>query len=277
MTRRVLHRMDSGVRSRPYQPNLWLTNGAARFGPDGSRLATWEMDHTVHVWDVASGRKQSALAHDDRPWDLAFDPGGRLLAVAAGDKAHVWDLATAGPACAPLPHPQVVTGVRFEDSGRQLMAICGDGTLGHWDWRSGRLLAADRHYRSPLQDLASTADGRWLLTAAVNLTGVFDRRNGSPIAPPLLQDITWLSIHVTPDGSRAIVAGFDEHAIGLDLKALTEPAAGDAADLVRTAELLSGSRIEEAGNVVPLSPAEWVERWDWYRTRRREVDRTPPG
>jgi hypothetical protein len=152
------------------------------------------------------------------------------------------------------------------------LTACGDGTLGRWDWRSGRLRAGDRHYRAPIQDVGLTPDGRWLLTAATNLTGVFDRDSGSPVAPPLLPDVTWLSVHVTPDGSRAVVAGFHSHALGLDLTALTKPALGEAADLVRTAELLSGSRIEEAGNVVPLSPLEWLERWDWYRTRRREVN-----
>jgi WD40 repeat protein/tRNA A-37 threonylcarbamoyl transferase component Bud32 len=261
-------RLDSGVRSAPLLPNLWLANGEARYSPDGGRLATWELGPTVHVWDPGTGRKVFDVPHAHRAWDAAFDPTGRVLAVAAYTETHVWDLASGKAAATPLSHPQAVTAVRFTGPDR-LLTACGDGTVARWDWPAGRLVAGDRHYQEPIQAVALTADGRWLLTTAPAVTGLFDRRSGAPAAPRMLTRRTGLSLHVTPDGRRAVVSGFEDPVVGLDLAALTEPAAGSAAALVRAAELYSGARIEDAGNVVQLSPQEWAEHWYWYHAAGR--------
>src|SRR5262245_32709372 len=42
-TGRILHCLDTGVRSRPYTPNLWVSNGSVRFSLDGRWLVSWEM------------------------------------------------------------------------------------------------------------------------------------------------------------------------------------------------------------------------------------------
>lgn len=132
------------------------------------------------------------------------------------------------------------------------------------------MLSSDRHYAAAIQDLALTSDGYWMATAANELTGLFDCRTGTPAAPPLLRGTTGLSIHITPDGNRVAVAGFDHSVTGLDLAALTRPAEEDAEDLLRTAEFLACARITDAGAVVRFVEADWQARWTWYRTRQPE-------
>ena len=49
--------IDTTVRTRPQNANLWLANGYARFSPDGHRLITWEIKPVVHLWDPATGHR----------------------------------------------------------------------------------------------------------------------------------------------------------------------------------------------------------------------------
>jgi WD40 repeat protein len=246
---RVVRRLDVGVRSRPWIPNFWIANGMARFSPDGLRLVTWEMAPAAQVWDVALGRKPSTLTHDHRIWDVTIDPSGRRVATAASDVAQVWDLTTGAPAGPALAHPQAVTVVRFRNEGKQLLAACGDGTITRWDWKTGRLLAADRLLTRPIHDLAITVDRRWLVAAAVGETGVFDQQSVRLVSPLLLSGLPGLSVCVTPGGDRAVVAGFGGVIYGLDLAALTTPAVGPVEDLRLTAQLLAGAQLSRSAEV----------------------------
>ena len=98
----VLHNLDPGIRTKPRNANLWTTNGAARFSPDGRFLLTWERVPILHVWDPESGRLLHTLKHTERVEYAVFNPAvPHVLATGGRDNTiRVWDLdtATAGPA-----------------------------------------------------------------------------------------------------------------------------------------------------------------------------------
>lgn len=67
--------------------------------PDGTLLASGgpAQDHTVRLWDVATGKERARLAgHSSGVSSLAFSPDGKRLVSGSEDStALVWDLAEA--------------------------------------------------------------------------------------------------------------------------------------------------------------------------------------
>jgi hypothetical protein len=66
------------------------------YSPDGQRLATASEDHTVRVWDAATGQELLSLqGHTLRVWGLAYSPDGQRLASAGEDgTVRVWEAST---------------------------------------------------------------------------------------------------------------------------------------------------------------------------------------
>jgi len=57
--------------------------------PDGAVLATSGVDYTVRLWDLASSTELGVINRGGKP---AFSADGRLLAIATGSHAELWQL-----------------------------------------------------------------------------------------------------------------------------------------------------------------------------------------
>jgi WD40 repeat protein len=63
------------------------------YSPDGRRIASASNDHTVKVWDAATGQEVLTLrGHTGIVYDVAYSPDGRRIASASEDQTvKIWD------------------------------------------------------------------------------------------------------------------------------------------------------------------------------------------
>jgi WD40 repeat protein len=151
----------------PHRPDL-----PPAFAPDGKTLAAAQVDHTVRLWDIESGKLRRTLAgHKDRIGSLAWSPDSGAVAAGSRDgTVRLWDAATGAPRPHVLETKQAngVTALAWSPNGRTL-AGGGVGPVQWWDTDTGKPLRTVRKPQTVTSALTWSPDGRTL--AGAGLTG----------------------------------------------------------------------------------------------------------
>jgi WD40 repeat protein len=246
--------------------NLWTSNGAARFSPDGRFLLTWERVPILHVWDPESGRLLHTLKHNERVEYAAFNPAVPNVAATGGrdNTIRVWDLDN-GKLLVQLHQPRWAAGLAFSPDGSELITGCSDGLIRSWDWRTARLNRGLPHNPTMLS-FDFTADRRVLVVQSSSPLEVTHWPSGTPLGPASRpRDTIYWGLVIPAGDRRAIVGGFAGTIVGYDLERMLTPTTASVDEMIRLAELAAGRRVMSAGNVVPITSAEWAERWEQLR------------
>jgi WD40 repeat protein len=145
-----------------------------RLSRDGSRVAVWDDERTVSVWDLIVGRRAFGPARLD-------DPGARIF----------------GP---PESNGHVTALVLSADGQRVAAATDSAGALTVWNVEDGQLAHhTPKRFQGYAQGFAFSADGqRILLWASDNNARVYDAGSGEPIGPaihPPLSRALYVRVH----------------------------------------------------------------------------------
>src|SRR5207237_825476 len=145
----------------------------------GQILATGSVDHTVRLWDVASGRLLFTLRDHQGPINsIAFRPDGKRL-VSAGNDARViiWNVADGKKITTFNGHTQPVFTVAWRPDGKLLASAGADGKVLVWgeDRKIVTQLPGEQEEHEeavtadePITALGFTRDGKRIATGSVN-------------------------------------------------------------------------------------------------------------
>jgi WD40 repeat protein len=144
--------------------------GCVAFSPDGKTLATASRDHTVKLWDRASGREIATLkGHRDPVCSVAFSSDGRVLATTSEDNTvKLWYGAAAREVGSLRGHGGRVSSVAFTRDGQTLAICSSSGTVTLWNASTGREVAAVKAYGGSGTVVTFSRDGKTLATGRSN-------------------------------------------------------------------------------------------------------------
>ena len=188
---------------------------ALAFSADGRWLACGGFSAGITLYDLESNAEARTLAVPvDRVKAIAFAPDGRTVAVAAVENPilFVWDL-TAGRVRRKLDAPGLVQSIAFAPDGHHLASggRAGTPSIVLWDLDTGRSRVPRQDTHGPINVIAFSPDGTWLVTASAweRCVQTWDVSSGEP--GPVIEGHRQgtNAVAFSPDGLTLATAGND--------------------------------------------------------------------
>ena len=192
---------------------------SAAYRPDGKQIATTSDDHTIRLWDPATGRQLAVLKWEpgagksDRNPDIVYSPdGSRIVSYAFDEAPHtsrLWD-SSDGKLVALLGHwHEDSSRVTFSPDGKRVAVNSGEYVY-VCDAATGRQLVRLGPHGSAILNLTFSPDGKRIVSHTNDpLRGIpiWDGESGKLITVLLGHTSHVGQVIFSPDGSRLLTGG----------------------------------------------------------------------
>jgi WD40 repeat protein len=194
------------------------TTGTAAFRPDRAAVAVWEENQDrldiIHLADRGkSTRIDQSPLNDQRT--MVYTPDGRTLMLGGDDGIiRLWHLRPrTNPKVVPGHYPLEAWAVAFLSDGRTIATSGDDSQIRLWDGRTGRWKKTLSAHKSLVTSLASSPDGRTLVSGSFHARSpviVWDVEAGTPRFVLHGHERVVRAVALSPDG-RTAASGGDDH------------------------------------------------------------------
>src|SRR5579862_453927 len=141
----------------------------AVFSPDLKKIATVAPDHTVILWDAASGKMAGRLLSSGKGPNQTgapvFSPDGKFIFTIDGGSGKVWEVKSGKLIADIAGHSFAMLDASFNTDGSRVISAGGDGSAKIWAAHDGRLLATLQCGATFVDSFELSRDGALALTA----------------------------------------------------------------------------------------------------------------
>ncbi|KAH6663640.1 hypothetical protein B0J14DRAFT_682901, partial [Halenospora varia] len=187
------------------------------FSPDGKQVVSGSDDHTVRLWDAATGTALQTLeGHSDCVNLVAFSPDGKQVVSGSDDHTvRLWDAAT-GTALQTLEgHSDCVNSVAFSPDGKQVVSGSDDHTVRLWDAATGTALQTLEGHFPCVTLVAFSPDGKQVVSGSYDhMVRLWDAATGTALQTLEGHSHCVTLVAFSPDGKQ-VVSGSDDHTVRL--------------------------------------------------------------
>jgi WD40 repeat protein len=156
---------------------------AIGFTPDGKQVVTGSFDHTVKLWDVATGKEVHTFGgpagHQNLVLSLAISPDGQTLASGGADNVvKLWDIPSTGP-LRQFVQSSDATGLALSPDDTRLAGAGKDGSITLWSTADGKQVFHLRDgHRGPVTGIAFSSNGQLLASSGGKAVCLWDPLKG---------------------------------------------------------------------------------------------------
>jgi tetratricopeptide (TPR) repeat protein len=245
--------------------------GSPELSPDGQLLA-WRSSGKVVVWDIEKARERfRPLEVTGKIYPMEFSPDSRRLLTVSDSSgaelssAQVWDVVTGTRLGRPMNHAAPMNSAAFSPDGQLVVSASQDRTARVWDAQTGEPRGPLLEHPSEVHLACFGHDQRRVYTACEDgLVRSWDAATGEPVAASL--DHQHPARYVLPLLGGRVLHTTSQHNHSWELAQHPRPIR-EWEDL---AELLSGRRLTEAGQLRVLEVSELSNLWHRLKVRLPE-------